>query len=84
MSITFPEYKHLPSCSCHNRNSDEEKKRIQDEQKKNDTELKKIIEKVESEYGIKITDTHFRNHKNLRMKLRLWHEQDGRCLYSGL
>lgn len=65
------------------RNSDEEKKRIQDEQKKNDTELKKIIEKVESEYGIKITDTHFRNHKNLRMKLRLWHEQDGRCLYSG-
>lgn len=65
------------------RNSDEEKKRISDMQKNNEKELKGIIEKIQDEYGIKITGEHFRNHKKLALKLKLWNEQDGICLYSG-
>lgn len=65
------------------KNSDEQKKRIKEQQKKNEKEIEDIISRVNSEYGIKITDEHFRNHKHLRMKLKLWSEQEGVCLYSG-
>ncbi len=65
------------------RNSDEEKKRIDDENKSNKKELDDIIQKIKNEYGISITDSTFRNHKKLVLKLKLWNEQQGRCLYSG-
>ena len=65
------------------RNTDEEKKRIKDFQRKNEKELKDIIQKIESEYGRKITEQDFRKHKKLTMKLKLWNEQDGICPYSG-
>ena len=65
------------------RNSEEEKKRIKDDQKKNEKELSGILKKINDEYGIVISDGDFRNHKQLRMKLKLWNEQGGICLYSG-
>lgn len=65
------------------RNSDEEKKRINDLQKKNKNELENITAKIKSEYGITITDGTYSRHNNLRLKLRLWNEQNGICLYSG-
>lgn len=65
------------------KNEEEQKKRITDAQKKNQKELDNIIKKISSEYGIKITEKDFRQHKNLVLKLKLWNEQKGVCLYSG-
>lgn len=65
------------------RNSEEEKKKIQDIQKNNEKELSEIIAKIKEEYGIVITDNDFRNHKKLALKLKLWNEQEEICLYSG-
>lgn len=65
------------------RNENEQKKRDADEKKKNEKELEGIIKKIKEEYGIRITDSSLRNHKRLALKLKLWNEQDGKCLYSG-
>lgn len=65
------------------RNTEEQKKRIKDTQKNNEKELKEILDKIQSSYGIKITKEDFYHHKKLVMKLKLWNEQDGRCPYSG-
>ena len=65
------------------RNTEEQKQRIRDFQKNNEKELKAIIKKVKDEYGYNITEDHFYKHKKLAMKLKLWNEQDGLCLYSG-
>lgn len=65
------------------RNTEDQTKRIKDSQKNNEKELKEILEKIESGYGIKITEQDFYNHKKLVMKLKLWNEQDGICPYSG-
>ena len=65
------------------KNEEEEKKRITDFQKNNQKELDNIIKKIFSEYGIKITEQDFRQHKKLVLKLKLWNEQGGKCLYSG-
>lgn len=65
------------------RNEDEQKKRITKAQKDNAKELEGIIKKVKEEYGIIITDEDFKGHKKLALKLKLWNEQEGTCLYSG-
>ena len=65
------------------RNSDEQKKRIKDLQKKNEKELKDIKARIESEYGREITGKDFVNNDKLSLKLKLWNEQDGICPYSG-
>ncbi len=65
------------------KNDEEQKQRIKQEQSRNEKELKEIIDKIKSEYGIQITSAHFRNHKQLALKLKLWNEQEGICLYSG-
>ena len=65
------------------KNDDEQKERIKKEQSRNEKELKDIIARIKAEYGIAITSAHFRNHKQLALKLKLWNEQDGICLYSG-
>lgn len=64
------------------RNSDEEKKRINDSQKKNDQEKKTVEDKLKS-LGVSLSKSDYSKQKNLSLKLKLWHEQDGRCLYSG-
>jgi CRISPR-associated endonuclease Csn1 len=65
------------------KNDEEQKQRIKQEQSRNEKELKEIIDKIKSEYGIQVTSAHFRNHKQLALKLKLWNEQEGICLYSG-
>ena len=65
------------------KNSDDEKNRIKEEQKKNEREITEVLEKIKNEYGIVITDEHRKRQNQLNLKLKLWNEQDGRCLYSG-
>ena len=65
------------------RNSDEEKTRIKDSQKNNEKEILFIEKKLADEYGIYLKNSHYSAHKQLKLKLRLWNEQDGKCLYSG-
>lgn len=64
-------------------NSNEEKKRIKDSQKLNENEMAYIKEKLDSSYGIQLSSADFSLHKQLSLKLKLWNEQDGKCLYSG-
>lgn len=64
-------------------NSDEEKKKIKDLQNRNEKELKEILRRIREEYDIEITEDDFRHHKGLVLKLKLWNEQGGKCLYSG-
>lgn len=65
------------------KNEDEMKKRIKDTQAKNEKELKEIEKKILSEYGIEIKKDYYKHQKNLVLKLKLWNEQEGICLYSG-
>ena len=65
------------------RNSDEEKKRITDSQKMNEKEMEFIQKKLAENYGIKLSPADFSSQKQLGLKLKLWNEQDGICVYSG-
>ena len=42
-----------------------------------------IEKKLAAEYNILLSPTDFSNQKQLGLKLKLWNEQDGKCLYSG-
>lgn len=64
------------------RNSDEEKKRINDAQKKNEKEFKQIEKELKDNYEITISDEDYSKQKNLKLKLKLWKEQGGKCVYS--
>ena len=67
------------------KNDKEEKDRIKKEQSNNEKELSKILEIINKDYGIKIEigDKYFKNQKNLTLKLKLWNEQQHKCVYSG-
>lgn len=65
------------------RNSDEERKRITDSQKLNEKEMEFIEGKLAQIYNIKLSSSDFSSQKQLSLKLKLWNEQDGICLYSG-
>lgn len=65
------------------RNSEEQKKRINDSQKLNEKEMEFIEKKLAVTYGIKLSPSDFSSQKQLSLKLKLWNEQDGICLYSG-
>lgn len=65
------------------RNSDEQKKRIKDGQKLNEKEMEYIEKKLATIYHIILKPAHFSAQKQLALKLKLWNEQDGQCLYSG-
>lgn len=65
------------------RNSDEEKKRIKDAQNTNEKEILFIEKKLADGYGMRLKKADFSAQKELKLKLRLWNEQDGVCLYSG-
>ena len=65
------------------KNSDEEKDRIRKQQRLNENEIKDIRKKISDQYGFEIKEEHFKNHKGLTLKLKLWNEQEGKCLYSG-
>lgn len=67
------------------KNQDEEKKRIKNEQTKNEKELAKILDIIKRDYGINLElgDKYFKNQKSLTLKLKLWNEQNHKCVYSG-
>lgn len=65
------------------KNSKEQKDRIDKMQKENEKELKNIIDTIDKEYGIKINSLSFKQHHKLTLKLKLWKEQNGICVYSG-
>lgn len=65
------------------RNLEEQKKRINDSQKLNEKEMEYIEKKLAVTYGIKLSPADFSSQKQLSLKLKLWNEQDGICLYSG-
>lgn len=65
------------------RNSEEQRKRITENQKKNEKELGYIEKLLASVYNIRITKADYFSQKQLNLKLKLWNEQDGKCLYSG-
>ncbi len=65
------------------RNSDEQKKRLKDSQKLNEKEMKYIEDKLALIYDIRLTSADYSSQKQLNLKLKLWNEQDGKCLYSG-
>ena len=65
------------------RNSKEEKERITENQKKNEKELGYIENILASIHNIRITKADYSSQKQLNLKLKLWNEQDGKCLYSG-
>lgn len=65
------------------RNTDEQKKRIKDEQKRNDNETKEINKILYDSYNLIVKKEDYTNQKQLALKLKLWNEQDRICLYSG-
>ena len=65
------------------RNSDEQKKRIKDMQNMNEKEMKYVGQRLLSEYNIGVSSVDISRQKQLPLKLKLWNEQDGYCLYSG-
>ena len=67
------------------KNETEEKKRIKNEQSKNEKELANVLKIINNDYGVKIEigDKYFKAQKNLAIKLKLWEEQQHRCVYSG-
>jgi len=64
------------------RNSDEKKKYIGKMQKLNEKESE-YIEGELRKRGIEVTSADYSEDKKLALKLKLWNEQNGKCLYSG-
>lgn len=67
------------------KNEDDEKKRIADGQKANAKEKETAEEFAASLYNGKkeLPDEVFHGHKQLATKIRLWYQQEGKCLYTG-
>ena len=66
-------------------NEDDEKKAIQKIQKANKDEKDAAMLKAANQYNGKAELPHsvFHGHKQLATKIRLWHQQGERCLYTG-
>lgn len=65
------------------RNSEEQKKRIKQNDNLNEKEMEFIEKQLAVVYGIRLKPSDFSSQKQLNLKLKLWNEQDGKCLYSG-
>ena len=65
------------------KNSEERRKYIKKSQKENEQEIKAIEKKIKDRYNYKIKPENYISHKSLALKLKLWNEQGGKCLYSG-
>lgn len=62
-------------------NEKEQKKKINDIQKQNEKEKNEAIDRARNEYGLK--ETQLYKQKGLITKIRLWYQQDGKCMYTG-
>ena len=67
------------------KNEEDQKKRIQEGQKKNKNEKDAAILAAAIDYSNskELPSTVFHGHKNLALKIRLWYQQEKRCAYSG-
>lgn len=65
------------------KNSEDEKDRIKKMQGLNEKEMKYIEQKLALTYDLPLSSVDFSSQKQLNLKLKLWNEQDGKCLYSG-
>lgn len=86
LNAVLKKYKNLEAVVIEmprDRNSDEQKKRINDSQKMNEKEMEFIEKKLAVNYGIKLSPSDFSAQKQLALKLKLWNEQNEICLYSG-
>lgn len=66
-------------------NEDDEKKAIKKIQEANKSEKDAAMRKAANQYNGKAELPHsvFHGHKQLATKIRLWHQQGERCLYTG-
>lgn len=62
-------------------NEKDEKKKINDLQKQNEKEKDEAINRARNEYAL--TKKQLYSQKELVTKIRLWYQQDGRCIYTG-
>ena len=62
------------------RNSDEQRNWEKQTPKKNEKEQEYIENKLATVYDIKLSSADFSSQKQLNLKLKLWNEQDGKCL----
>ena len=62
-------------------NEIEQRKKLNDIQKQNEKEKNEAINKARNEYGF--TETQLYGQKELLTKIRLWYQQDGKCVYTG-
>lgn len=65
------------------KNDEERKKRIKDFQATREKELDDVLKKISQEYGINLSVEDVVKQNKLPLKLKLWNEQNGICLYSG-
>ena len=67
------------------KNDEDQKKRIQEGQKKNKNEKDAAILAAAMDYSNskELPSTVFHGHKELALKIRLWYQQEKRCAYSG-
>lgn len=62
-------------------NTEDEKKKIKEIQESNEREKKEAIDRIRNEYPV--TEQQLYKQKDLLTKIRLWYQQDGRCIYTG-
>lgn len=62
-------------------NQEDEKKKLEMIQAKNEKEKNEAIERARNEYGF--TEEQLYRQRGLLTKMRLWYQQDGRCIYTG-
>jgi len=62
-------------------NEEDERKKLQKIQGDNEKEKKEATNRARNEYSI--TEEQLYSQKGLLTKIRLWYQQDGRCIYTG-
>lgn len=62
-------------------NEKEQKKKLEEIQAKNEKEKKEALNRARNEYGF--TKEQLYKQKGMLTKIRLWYQQDGRCIYTG-
>jgi len=62
-------------------NEKEEREKLQKIQRDNEREKREALDRARNEYSI--TEKQLYSQKTLTNKIRLWYQQDGRCIYTG-
>lgn len=78
-------FDHIVIEMARDKNEEDEKKEIQKRQKANEDEKSAAMKKAATLYNgkVELPDSIFHGHKELATKIRLWYQQEERCLYTG-